>query len=166
MPRLLLVLLLLAPLLATAQVYKHVDQDGNVTFSDIPAPDSEKIDVSVSNSVAAPPVVSRPQEQPAAASVSYEVAITTPEPEAVIPRGPGNFTVAATVSPAPDTAMQLQLLMDGDAYGAPQSQLQWNLTNVPRGTHQVQVAILDSKGERLAQSDPITVYVRRPSKNF
>ena len=45
MPRLLLVLLLLSPLLATAQVYKHVDQDGNVTFSDIPAPDSEKIDV-------------------------------------------------------------------------------------------------------------------------
>ncbi|MCX2979828.1 DUF4124 domain-containing protein [Halieaceae bacterium IMCC14734] len=166
MPRLLLLLLLLSPLLATAQVYKHVDQDGNVTFSDIPAPGSEKIDVPVSNTVAAPPVVSRPQEEPADALVSYQVAISSPEPEAVIPRGPGNFSVTVTVSPAPDTSMQLQLFMDGDAYGAPQSQLQWNLTNVPRGTHQVQVAIVDSEGETLAQSDPITVYVRRPSKNF
>jgi hypothetical protein len=166
MPRLLIILLLLCPLLATAQVYKHVDRDGNVTFSDVPAPDSEKIDIRVSNTVAPPPVVSRPQEAPAAAPASYTVAITAPEPEAVIPRGPGNFSVSASVSPAPDTAMQLQLIMDGDPYGAPQSQPQWNLTNVPRGTHELQVAIISDKGKNLAQSDPVTVYVFRPSVNF
>lgn len=166
MSRLLLIILLAYPLLLSAQVYKHVDADGNVTFTDQPPPNSERIDIPVSNTTPPPPVISRPAAEPAATPTDYSVAIMSPEPEAVIPRGPGNFSVSASVTPAPDTSMQLQLIMDGDPWGAPQNQPQWNLTNIPRGTHVLQVAVIDSKGKHLTQSDPVTVYVFRPSVNF
>ena len=60
MLRLTRLLLLCFPLLVSAQIYKHVDEDGNVTFTDTPPPNSEKVDLPVSNTAVPPPVISAP----------------------------------------------------------------------------------------------------------
>jgi hypothetical protein len=56
--------------------------------------------------------------------------------------------------------------MDGVAVDAPQSILSWSLTNVFRGSHILTIDILDASGSSLAVSEPVTLHVRRPSKNF
>ena len=56
--------------------------------------------------------------------------------------------------------------MDGTPWGDPQTSNSWALTNVFRGAHDLTVAVTDTKGKKLANSDPVRVYVFRPSANF
>jgi hypothetical protein len=153
---------------ASAQIYKHVDEHGNVTFSDIPSEDAQRVEVNPTNTTPPPPpdaFPAPPPEPEPGARQSYEVAITSPANETIIPRGPGNFTVTASVSPSLDSEHQLQLMMDGSPREEPQTSTAWDLTNVFRGEHNIQVAIIDAEGEQLSISEPVTVFVFRPSTN-
>jgi hypothetical protein len=163
-----LVFAVLLPTLATAQVYKHVDEKGNVTFSDQPAPNAEKIDINPTNTTAPPSAEAfppPPPPAPAEAETAYKLAITSPANETIIPRGPGNFSVSASVSPALKGSHMLQLMMDGEAREEPQKGTTWTLTNVFRGEHTIQVAVIDGDGKQLNISDGIKVFVFRPSVN-
>ena len=79
--------------------------------------------------------------------------------------GPGNFSVSASISPALQQGAQLQLMMDGAPQGEPQAQAGWDLTNVFRGAHDLTVNVIDAQGKTLATSEPVRVYVLRPSVN-
>ena len=102
-------------------VYKVTDTDGNVTFTDTPPLSSDSI--VEEHSVHAP--------------------IVTPAENATIPMGPGNFAVQAALSPRLASSETLQLLLDGEPVGAPQRTANWQLTNVYRGEHRLQVVRLD-----------------------
>ena len=172
MRNLLLCLLVLLPQAGTAQIFKSVDENGNVTFSDTPpnSGSSEQIEVRQTNRPPAPAVI-QPLEPvaetapDAAAAVSYSVAITSPANETTIAMGPGNFSVSAAVEPALGEGGLLQLFVDGAPSGEPQAGGSWALTNVFRGAHDLSVAVVDSKGARLAESAAVRVYVLRPSVN-
>ena len=99
-------------------------------------------------------------------SSSYKVAIAAPANETTIPMGPGNFAVSASVEPALEPGALLQLYIDGSPSGNPQSSGEWALTNIFRGAHDLTVAVVDDKGNQLAESGPVRVYVLRPSTNF
>jgi hypothetical protein len=173
--RLLLVALLLTPIASPAQqIYRTVDEQGNVVFTDTPPPEgAEREEVQLQRLNTAPPPPPRPdlapQEQEAPEeppAVEYGVSITVPANETTIPMGPGNFSVSAVVRPSLGAAEQLQLYVDAVPWGEPQSVPSWELTNVFRGAHDITVAVIDSEGEHLAVSDPVRVYVLRPSVNF
>ena len=154
-------------LVCAAQVYRHVDEHGNVTFTDQPPPDAERVEIREPNTLAAPPVIERaPEASPEPQPVEYEVTITAPAPETAIPRGPGNFSVSASVTPGLNSGYQLQLLIDGAEEGEPQRATNWALTNVFRGARQLEVIVIDERGKELARSPAVTVYVFRPSSNF
>jgi len=153
---------------AAAQVYREVDEEGNVTFTDRPQGESEAVEIGPTNTAPPPPAnvfPDAPEEPANAAGGSYEVAITNPAHETIIPRGPGNFSVSASVSPGLQTGHKLQLLMDGSPRQEPQTGSTWNLTNVFRGEHNLTVAVIDSKGKQLSESEAVTVFVFRPSTN-
>ena len=57
---------------------------------------------------------------------------------------------------------QLQLILDGKPYGAPQSRLTWLLSNIDRGTHTLAVQAKRS-GKLIASTSPITVHLHRAS---
>lgn len=156
-------------LVCVAQVYKHVDENGNVTFTDKPPPNSELIEIREPNTLAAPANIEYHTETaPEAAAVAegYAVKITSPANETVIPRGPGIFSVSANVAPSLQSGSKLQLLIDGVAEGEPQRSSTWALSNVYRGTRQLEVVVLDDGGKELAKSKAVTIYVFRPSRNF
>ena len=167
-----LLFLLALALPVSAQVYEIRDASGRVIgYSDTPPDDgnaARRIEVSTPNSAAPPPAVPRPTadsgiEAPGEALPSYELAITSPANETGIPMGGGNFDVQARSTPALRAGHKLQLRMDGEPWGEPQSSGNWALTNVFRGAHDLTVEALDASGERLATSEPIRVYVQRPS---
>jgi len=169
---LLLAALLLLPQLGAAQIYKTVDENGNVSYSDTPPASgpSEQVKLRETNS-APPPEMPETRTAPAAQSgetekSAYSVTISSPPDQTSIPMGPGNFSVSASVEPALGNGALLQLLMDDSPWGQPQSAGNWSLTNVFRGAHDLTVAVVDGEGERLAESKPVRVYVFRPSVNF
>ncbi len=168
----LITLIALLPWQAGAQVYKHVDEKGNITFTDQPSPNATPVEISTPNTYRPPSTTAYPKstattdDQATANKVDYSVSITSPSDETIIPRGPGNFSLSARVSPSLKSGHTLQLLMDGAPRKAPQSHGGWSLTNVFRGEHKLEVAVIDKSGKTLATSDPVTVYVFRPSSNF
>jgi len=171
MQRLLMFAALFLSLAAGAQtIYKTVDEHGNVTYSDTaPAGEqTETVQLPQLNTSEPPPVMERPAAEPAAEpeGEQYTVNITAPGNETTIPMGPGNFSVSATVVPPLGGGARLQLSVDGNAYGEPQTGTSWALTNVFRGAHDLTVAVVDDAGERLAESAPVRVYVLRPSTNY
>lgn len=172
MTRILFAVLLVLPLVAVGQIYKTTDGNGNVVYTDKPPATSgsaEKIELSPINTSAPPPQISRPVApldlEVQALPVSYAVDILSPETETTIPMGPGNFSLSASVAPEPQTGETLQLNVDGSPWGEPQSSRSWQLTNVFRGAHDLTVSVVGAKGDVLASSDPVRVYVLRPSIN-
>jgi len=173
MHRLLLLVALLAPLTVVADaVYRTVDAQGNVIFTDTPPADgsaADRIEIQRTNTVQPPPVTRPPEPvktEPEVAAPEYEINITAPANETSFPMGPGNFSVSVSVQPALEKYDGLQLFMDGAPWGGPQRDSMWDLTNVFRGQHDITVGVIDKDGETLAMSPPVRVFVHRPSINF
>jgi hypothetical protein len=159
---------LMIALLAThghAQVYKHVDEEGNVTFTDAPPPDAQPVEIGPTNT-APPPAAAYPKapaDKPkTGGGGNYSLSITAPAHEQIF-HGGGIFTVSASVSPSLGPNHQLQLFMNGAPRGEPQGGASWPLTNVSRGEQVLEVAVVDADGKEIARSKPVTVFVFRPS---
>lgn len=161
--------LLCAELAAQKPIYKVVDAEGNVTFTDIPpANESEALDsLALPPINAATPFEAAPQaqsppssEQPA---VRYRTAVASPENGATIAPGPGDFMVTAAVEPALGPSETLLLYLDGQPVGTPQRLPSWQLQNVFRGEHSLQIERLDAADTVLDRSEVSIVYVLRPS---
>jgi hypothetical protein len=151
-----------------AQIYKTTDEHGNIVYTDTPPASgnsTEKIKLNPTNTAPPPPDIFRPApgdpEQPE--QVNYTAEIVSPANETTIPMGPGNFSVTAKVNPAPGAGESLQLYVDGTPWGEPQAAASWALSNVFRGAHDLTVSLLDYEQVPLITSDPIRVYVLRPS---
>ncbi len=170
--RIALLLLLLVPLVATTQqIFKTTDENGNVVFTDQPPPGAEgveEVELQRINQAAPPPEIARPLDklEPAEETIAPTVSITAPADETTIPMGPGNFTVTARVEPGLQSGETLLLQIDGEPWDEPGTINSWQLTNIFRGAHDLTVAVLGPDGSPLAISDPIRVYVLRPSVNF
>lgn len=169
-----IVLICLGCMQVSGQVYKHVDEDGNVTFSDRNQPNATPVEINTTNTSTPPSVQAYPlpgsndaaTEAGTDAAAGYEVTITSPANETIIPRGPGNFTVTSTVTPSLSNGHLLQLMMDGAPREQPNSYGTWALSNVFRGDHKLEVSVVTKTGETVSTSEPITVSVFRPSSNF
>ena len=168
-----LALLLVSPLVSAQGIYRTTDENGNVIFTDAPPADStaaEEVGLQPTNRTPPPPDVPAlaPGEERAdePEKAEYQVVIVKPANETSIPMGPGNFSVSASVNPDLKKYYSLQLYMDGEARGSPQASGFWDLTNVFRGAHDLTVAVINSEGETVGISEPVRVYVHRPSVNF
>lgn len=159
--------------LSQTEIYKYTDEDGNVSFSDRrpvnPEGDrEEKVELQPTNSAMPPADIPalRPSEPGASRETAkpvFKSVITHPGDQSTIPMGPGNFTVMAQMEPPLRPGEGVILRVDGSPTGEPKQQPIWHLTNIFRGSHELVVERVDSRGAPLHQSSPVTVYVLRPS---
>lgn len=165
----LLALLFLPALTATAQIYRIETEDGVIYTDQPPAEDAgaevEIIELPETNT--SPPPEARPAAipNPAAAAPAPElsVAITSPANETTIAMGPGNFSVSARAEPPLARGERLLLRIDGEAQGAAQPGASWRVVGALRGPHDLVVERLAGNGQILARSESVRVYVLRPS---
>ena len=155
-----------------AQIYKHVDENGNVTFTDKPPEDATLVNVGRTNIVPPPDMPTAASDGRAGETTieelappeRYSVNIVAPMEDAVIPHGPGDFTVTVTLSPQLYETDMMQLFVDGDPIGEPQQQTSWGLTNISRGTHSLETRIINRRGKVKGRSPSVRVHVFRPIK--
>ena len=163
-------LFLSAATVATAQpVYKVVDEQGNVTFTDTPPSDAaaEVQSLNATNTTPSMPVgdaatADDTAMQDTEAPVAYSTRITFPVDQSTIPMGPGDFVVEAAVQPRLRIGEHLILTLDGVSVGEPQRAARWQLTNVFRGEHRLQVFRLGAYDTRQDASPEQVVFVMRP----
>ncbi len=150
-------------LTAQAQVFKTVDEAGNVSFSDRPTANSTEIEIQQPNTVTP---VEVPSNSPSPATVTpafkdyAELVIRSPVDQQVIPNGRLPVTIVATIEPALRQGHQVRLLINGENSGTNVSGI-FNLERLFRGTHTMQLEILD-QDQRFQTSQVITVYSRWP----
>lgn len=167
MPRLALVLIALLsvqPALAVT-VYKYVDENGNVVFTDEPRKGAEVLDVQPVPTVPAipvPPPAAAPAKQ---ADFRYnKVVIVSPEDQKNFINEVEPIVVQVALSPALRKDDNVQLLLNGAAHGAPGKSTTFTLEQLDRGEYQAAVKILDKDGQEVGASSAVQFFVKRHSK--
>lgn len=153
---------------AHAQIYKWIDAQGNVHFSDVPHEGAEKVKINESQTYSPPKPInnnlsSTGDQQKEAKPRSYtKLVISQPENEATIRNNQGYLVVAVEIEPDLTPGDNLQLLYDGAPIGEPQPNPSFQLNGVYRGSHTIAVQVLDPSGQVLNTSDSITFFMHRP----
>ncbi|MCG9697868.1 DUF4124 domain-containing protein [Shewanella sp. Isolate11] len=166
MRTLLLITIMLLTASASATVYKWVDKDGKVHYSDTPVENSQTVEFksSTENNIKLPPPVvlpNSPKGQPQDEQAPYQISITSPYEEETLRDNNGEITITASIEPELATRHKLVLLMDGKRVGVPQSNAIFKLENVDRGEHVFEIHAIAQNGKQLASTPPRTVFLHR-----
>ena len=163
---LLLILSFLLPVSIQADVYRSVDEEGNVIYTDKPSPDAEKIELKEVQTVKPGPTTPSKKAPSQAKKPEVEqytnLQITSPENDTALRDNAGNVSISVNVEPALNTKVgdQLVLYLDGKDI-AKGTGTRFNINNVNRGTHSVNVAVMSKGGKELIRSDPVSFTLLR-----
>ena len=154
---------------AMAQAYKWVDENGVVHFSDKPHPNAEVMFLPKASRQ--PKVVVElispddnleqmsTKEQPVVQQ--YEgIEIVSPLPEETLWTLEGVLSVALIVTPVLQKQDRIRVYLDGQEE-LTTSSLNFEVQEVWRGTHNIQVEIIDATGIMLTRSSPSRFYVQQ-----
>jgi len=150
---------------AQAEVYKQVNPDGSVTFTDIAGSKDEKPvplqPMGTFQATKVPPTSST-QKTPSTSKKYTSVSITSPANESTIRDNAGNLTITASVTPGMQSGHKMVLMDNGSLVGESASG-SFKLSNIDRGAHSLIVQIQDKNVKVLISSEPVTVYLHRRS---
>lgn len=149
-----------------APMYRLVDGDGRVTFTDVPVSTAERVVPRAANIYRARPLQPRapnPVAAPPDAFAGYRsVNIEWPLGEA-IRANDGRIRIVAATEPDLEPNHRAVVLLDGQA--AQQSDgLTFDLAELDRGRHELAVRIVDANGMVLAESRPKIIHLLRASR--
>lgn len=144
-----LLLVLLNPAIAET-VYKTVDENGNVIFTDKPSEEAEKVKIQdLENTIDNPnPAKYKPSAPKSdAVSFSYEsLTVTSPENGAGIRSNNGSVSISLSIEPNIRPGHKVIIMMDGKQVG---TGFAVSLQNVDRGTHTITAKVVDGEGKSL-----------------
>ncbi len=149
------------------QLYRHVDSNGEVYFTDQPSPDSVPVEISPVNVVPElqpSRVTPTETEKPEATLASYKYFnILSPIEDQAVRANDGNVIINISLQPALKPGHTIKLKIDGDEGKLVKSgeSLTVNLFNVSRGLHTVQAFVLDVSGNMLMHAEPVNFHVLR-----
>jgi hypothetical protein len=147
----------------TTTVYKWVDAQGVVHYSDQPHPNAQKLEVrgaQTFSALPAPSSAAAAPEQTQPSGPAYDsCSIAQPADQQML-MNVYNATAVVQTSPALRPGDQVHLFVDG-------KQIQGSSTSftfpVFRGQHSVQAVIEDSAGQIVCETSSVTFFVHQPS---
>jgi hypothetical protein len=157
-------------LAVAATVYKWVDENGVVHYSDQPHENAEKVELKAPQTYSAAKGQStapatRTQQPPKSQAPAYQsCSISEPANDQVFMNTSSvnaGVSVSPTIRPG-DTAV---VTLDGQRVpGVPASGGQFTISPVDRGTHSIQLVVQDAQGNPVCQSPSVTFHVHQPSQ--
>jgi hypothetical protein len=162
---------------AASKIYKTFDEDGNVVFTDV-APKTEQpnqpVELEPPNSFTPPPdtregisleewLGTDGEVAGEAAATGYQsLAVGAPGNDEGLRDNAGNVTVRADLIPELAQDHALQVYLDGTLMETSNSTTV-ELINIDRGTHNVQLRVVDAAGSTLISSAPSVFHLQRRS---
>jgi len=151
------------------EIYKTVDEDGRVTYSDKP-PRQQKADKAELPPVNSMERTEKPRPSPrdsvpasrSEQTIDYQLSLASPEQDAQVPPGQRDLVIRVELNPPLAPEHQLVYYMDGEEIARGRDS-QYRVEEIFRGTHQIRVAIVNQTGQTLRTSDTRQVHVHRPS---
>jgi hypothetical protein len=150
----------------SAGVYRSVDEDGNIVYTDKPSPDAEKIKIDNVQTVPAGDsnFEYTPPENLSEEGAYTKLEVVNPENDHVFTGNTGDVTVSVMIEPALNTKRgdRLILTLDGKKAGDSTS-TSFTLANLDRGTHTIEVYVVNKGGKSLMESAPVSFTMKRTS---
>jgi hypothetical protein len=150
----------------TTTVYKWIDAQGVVHYSDQPHPNAQKLEIQGAQTFAAPtaplpPAEYAPQESeaPAPSAAPRTCEIAQPADQQML-MNVYRATVVVRTSPPLRPGEDIRLFVDGKQ--VPGSGTTYTVP-VFRGQHSAQAMIEDSTGQIICETSTVTFYVHQPS---
>lgn len=160
-----LVLGILISLCSAAEVYKTVDKNGRVTYTDVPPENTsaKPIELKSINTMPAPAEVPVEAAPPAPqAPVEYNVEILAPENGKTLMAHERSVKVSVRVNQVLQNGHKLAYKIDGDTIFTG-IETDYTIVEPPRGERSLSVEVVSADGKTLAQSKPVTLLVMRPT---
>lgn len=157
-----------------AQVYKTVDADGNVTYTDKQPPDGSKPIKLAPISVIEAPIYEKAPDPAKAGGEGEEIplrdlrkiyrdfAIISPQSEESVWRPDGPVSVAWSVGNPLQQGMQVSIYLDGAKQATTTEQV-IPITGLDRGEHTLAAELRDAKNRKIATAAPVTFFIRQPN---
>lgn len=160
--------LLTAFTVQAAVIYKWVDADGVVHYSDQSSPGAEKIVTAGSAAPAASggarnATPSGPPQRAAQGGLNYaEFSITSPSPEQTF-FGDDVVAVHLNLNPTLRPNQTITWHLNGKQLDFPPNAVSFALPHLDRGTYALAATITDQQTSEAQTSDSVTFFVRQPS---
>lgn len=170
-------LLLLLALLSTsliAGVYKYIDEEGNVVFTDAPPAEQQIEEVELpelqtskkyrpSGAASVPGATgSNKNGRRSGADARFSFTLTPADGEAIRANG-GEITASVSIVPAPEIPITVNFYVDG-ALVAESSSTSAQISGLDRGSHTIEAELIASDtGMILGRTTPSTVIIMRAS---
>ena len=157
--------------LFAGEVYRVVNEDGEITFTDSPAANvkAEALDMPKTNIAVAPPPSAKKTTEGEAAEddVAYTSArIVKPSNNATIPPGQREVAVQLAFKPSLQPNHLVQLYIDGQKQGSPSASSSFTITSLSRGQHSVRAEVIGADKKRKITTQTVTINVKQNSSNF
>ncbi|AQS38497.1 protein of unknown function (DUF4124) [Shewanella psychrophila] len=155
--------LLFFTIAAQATVYKWVDKDGKIHYSDKPIENSEAVEFksNTQNQIQLNTPKAPPSNDDQKSLTEYNLSITSPAEEETIRNNEGKLTIMARISPDLEAKHVLVLLMDGAVVGTPQTSPIFSLKDIDRGEHNFVIKAVAQNGKQLASTPPRKIFLHR-----
>ena len=160
----------LIPGLAAGEIYRSVDEHGNVVYSDQPGQNGKKVDLPEISTYKPQPIPpgtldAETKQKPSPASSTAHLSFVQPGADETIFDNQGNVAVALRVEPPLQPKQRLALKLDDDA-AVETEQPTYQLSGVDRGTHTLQAWVVGANGQSLGDPVSVTFHLRQASRLF
>ena len=161
-PLLIMLALLSTNIVHSQDIYKKINADGSVTFSDKPFEGAEQVDLSNTTGTIIPAQASQTKATTVAPAVAQNVPVLTiesPKHQATIRNNSGTVKIIANVEPKVPGRYLLRL-RDRTIESTSGT---FSLADLDRGTYPYQINFVDNKGKVIASSPTQRFYLHKNS---
>jgi len=161
---------LLASSLCSAEIYKYVDKDGNVVFTDKPGKDRKQMHLAPLPTISLPKGEDteqsshpKPASSQKAPGPGYsKLVFTSPADNSAFWSGSGSFVISVEANPSLRKGDKFKVALDGRVLGSNTSGA-FPVQHVSRGTHTASMSVVNADGQTVQSGPSITFTVHRPS---
>ncbi len=163
-----LILLALFACQVNAEIYKSINADGEVVYSDTPTKGAETVKMPALPTYTPPPVPTSstaPVQAPEKKEYYETFAFVSPANEETVRNNLGVMNIDAKLTPPLQARLghRVQFYLNGDPYGKPVGKTSMTISNLDRGEYTLSAAVLASDGTALITTDDVVVFMKRHS---
>ncbi|QIK38991.1 DUF4124 domain-containing protein [Caldichromatium japonicum] len=163
MTRCLFLLSLFIPLSVQAEIYRWVDAEGRVHFSDQRIPSAERLDIQSGRQIQPPPAPGPNSPDEHYPGPYSQVALLTPTSDQTLSDPAQGVAVSLYLEPALVEGHQLRLMIDNRVMVLDRNQTQLRLKGLEAGRHRLQIQVWGPDDRIVAQSASRIFELKLPS---
>jgi hypothetical protein len=144
------------------KIYKTINKDGTITYSDTPSPGAIEVDfASNTSTVVQNPLAKNKQSKTITQkkAVEYKLTVNSPAAGATIRNTTGNVSISAMITPAANGYYELSL-HDKKLRSNSGS---FTMEGLERGEYSYQINFVETSGKVIASSEVRRFFIHKPS---